>query len=130
MTTNPQYAAAKHALVGLTRSVGPVLAKENITVNAICPAFIKTNLAPKVILEKFPEEHVTPMSTALKAFDAFLGDDSMTGQMVELSLGYLFFRKQPEWANESQRWLGEDSGPFWDEAYGEMLPGGVENKGK
>jgi 15-hydroxyprostaglandin dehydrogenase (NAD) len=130
MTTNPQYAAAKHALVGLTRSVGPVLAKENITVNAICPAFIKTNLAPKVILEKFPEEHVTPMSTALKAFDAFLGDDSMTGQTVELSLGDLFFRKQPEWANESQRWLGEDSGPFWDEAYREMLPGGVENKGK
>jgi 15-hydroxyprostaglandin dehydrogenase (NAD) len=130
MTTNPQYAAAKHALVGLTRSVGPVLAKENITVNAICPAFIKTNLAPKVILEKFPEEHVTPMSTALKAFDAFLGDDSMTGQTVELSLGDLFFRKQPEWANESQRWLGDDSGPFWDEAYREMLPGGVENKGK
>jgi 15-hydroxyprostaglandin dehydrogenase (NAD) len=130
MTTNPQYAAAKHALVGLTRSVGPVLAKENITVNAICPAFIKTNLAPKLILEKFPEEHVTPMSTALKAFDAFLGDDSMTGQTVELSLGDLFFRKQPEWANESQRWLGEDSGPFWDEAYREMLPGGVENKGK
>jgi 15-hydroxyprostaglandin dehydrogenase (NAD) len=130
MTTNPQYAAAKHALVGLTRSVGPVLAKENITVNATCPAFIKTNLAPKVILEKFSEEHVTPMSTALKAFDAFLGDDSMTGQTVELSLGDLFFRKQPEWANESQRWLGEDSGPFWDEAYREMLPGGVENKGK
>jgi 15-hydroxyprostaglandin dehydrogenase (NAD) len=130
MTTNPQYAAAKHALVGLTRSVGPVLAKENITVNAICPAFIKTNLAPKVILEKFPEEHVTPMSTALKAFDAFLGDDSMTGQTVELSLGDWFFRKQPEWANESQRWLGDDSGPFWDEAYREMLPGGVENKGK
>lgn len=130
MTTNPQYAAAKHALVGLTRSVGPVLLKEKITVNAICPAFIKTNLAPKVILEKFPEEHVTPMSTALKAFDAFLGDDSMTGQTVELSLGDLFFRKQPEWSNESQRWLGEDSGPFWDEAYREMLPGGVENKGK
>jgi 15-hydroxyprostaglandin dehydrogenase (NAD) len=131
MPTNPLYAAAKHALVGLVRSIGPVLhTSENITVNAICPAFVPTNLAPKAILEKWPKEHVTPMSTILKAFDTFLGDGTLTGQTVECSLGELHFRKQIEWANESQRWIGEESGKIWDEGYEGMLPEGVENKGK
>jgi 15-hydroxyprostaglandin dehydrogenase (NAD) len=57
------------------------------------------------------------MSTVLKAFDTVLSDDAMTGQTVELSLDQLYFRNQPEWANESQRWLGEDSSAFWEEAY-------------
>ena len=57
------------------------------------------------------------MSTVLKALEMFLDDDAMTGQTVELSLDQLYFRVQPEWANESQRWLGEDSKTFWDEAY-------------
>jgi 15-hydroxyprostaglandin dehydrogenase (NAD) len=76
----PQYCTAKAALVAFTRCVGPVLLnKENITVNAICPAFIATGLAPKAVLEVFPKEHLTPMSTALRAYDTFLADDSMTG---------------------------------------------------
>jgi 15-hydroxyprostaglandin dehydrogenase (NAD) len=62
------------------------------------------------------------MSTVLKAFDTFLGDSKISGQTVELTLNQLFFRKQPEWANESQRWLGEDSKAFWDEAYATCPP--------
>jgi 15-hydroxyprostaglandin dehydrogenase (NAD) len=35
---NPQYCAAKHGLVGLTRSVGPrLLAVDSLSVIAICP---------------------------------------------------------------------------------------------
>lgn len=118
METNPQYAAAKYALVGLTRSAGPVaLRTANITINAICPAFVITNLCPPHIRHTFPKEHITPMSTVLKAFDTFIDDDGMTGQTVELSLGDLYFRTQPEWANESQKWLGEDSDGFWAKAY-------------
>lgn len=122
MPTNPQYAAAKSGLVGFTRSAASIFRKENITINTICPAFIVTNLAPPVIRDKFPKEHITPMSTALKAIDAFLDDDNMTGETVELSLGDLFFRKQPQWANESQRWLNGDSNEFWDEAYRDNMP--------
>ena len=116
---NPQYCTAKAALVAFTRCVGPVLLnKENITVNAICPAFIATGLAPKAVLEVFPKEHLTPMSTALRAYDTFLADDSMTGQTVEVSLDQLYFRKQVEWANESQRWLGEEAPKvLWEKAY-------------
>jgi len=122
METNPQYTAAKHGLVGLARACGPVFSRENITVNAVCPAFVPTNLCPPHVRDLFPKEHVTPMSTVLRAFDTFIDNARMTGQIVELSLGDLYFREQPPWANESQRWLGEDSSGFWEEAYKNATP--------
>ena len=117
MPTCPQYCASKYGVVGLTRSCGETFAKEGITVNCICPGFIPTNLCPPHMLELWPKEHITPLSTATKAIDTFLGDPTMTGQVVELSLDQLYFRKIPEWANESQRWIGEESGSFWEKAY-------------
>ena len=36
---DPVYGANKHAVVGLVRALGPVLAAQNITVNAFCPGF-------------------------------------------------------------------------------------------
>ncbi|KAF4545868.1 15-hydroxyprostaglandin dehydrogenase [Lasiodiplodia theobromae] len=122
MDTNPLYSSAKHGLVGLTRSCGPVFLKENITVNCICPAFVPTNLCPPHMLAKFPKEHITPMSTVLKAFDTFLDDDGMTGQTVELSIGDLFFRKQVDYPNESQRKLAALGETFWAEAYETVPP--------
>ena len=41
---DPIYAANKHAVVGLVRSVGPVLAEEGIFINAICPGFADTRI--------------------------------------------------------------------------------------
>jgi 3-hydroxybutyrate dehydrogenase len=38
------YVAAKHGLAGLTKSVALELAEKNITVNAICPGYVKTAL--------------------------------------------------------------------------------------
>ena len=58
------------------------------------------------------------MSTVLKAIDVFLDDENMTGQVVELSLDRLYFREQPDWANDSQRWLMTDSKEFWRQAHG------------
>lgn len=41
---DPLYAANKHAVVGLARSLGPGLAGEGIRVNAICPGFAESGI--------------------------------------------------------------------------------------
>lgn len=38
------YVAAKHGIVGLTKTIGLELAEHNITVNAICPGYVYTPL--------------------------------------------------------------------------------------
>ncbi|MGH2753489.1 MAG: SDR family NAD(P)-dependent oxidoreductase [Actinomycetota bacterium] len=41
---DPIYAVTKHAVVGLVRSLGEQLKPKGITVNAICPGFVDTQL--------------------------------------------------------------------------------------
>lgn len=117
MTQNPQYTASKYGVVGFVRAAGPILVKEGITVNAICPAFIPTNLCPPEILTLWPKEHITPLSTVIKAIEAILADDNLTAETIELSQENIYFRKPVEWANESQRWVGEESNSIWDVGY-------------
>lgn len=44
------YAAAKHAVVGLTRTVAAETARKGIRVNAICPAFAETPMLTESLL--------------------------------------------------------------------------------
>ncbi len=39
---DPIYAANKHAIVGLTRALGPVLAGDGVRFNAVCPGFAES----------------------------------------------------------------------------------------
>lgn len=41
------YSASKHALVGLTRSVAAEIAGRGVTVNAVCPGYVATDLASR-----------------------------------------------------------------------------------
>ncbi len=41
---DPIYAANKHAVVGLVRSLGPVYEPDGIRVHALCPSFAQTNI--------------------------------------------------------------------------------------
>lgn len=50
------YIAAKHGLVGLTKTVALEAAQAGVTVNAICPGFVKTPLVEKQI-EDLAREH-------------------------------------------------------------------------
>jgi NAD(P)-dependent dehydrogenase (short-subunit alcohol dehydrogenase family) len=43
------YAASKHAVVGLTRSLALELAAKNITVNAVCPGYTDTDIVRDAI---------------------------------------------------------------------------------
>jgi NAD(P)-dependent dehydrogenase (short-subunit alcohol dehydrogenase family) len=38
------YAASKHAVVGLTRSIALEVARHGVTVNAVCPAYVDTDI--------------------------------------------------------------------------------------
>ncbi|MCA9846035.1 MAG: 3-hydroxybutyrate dehydrogenase, partial [Dehalococcoidia bacterium] len=43
------YVAAKHGIAGLTKTVALEVAEENITVNAICPGYVRTPLVERQI---------------------------------------------------------------------------------
>jgi 15-hydroxyprostaglandin dehydrogenase (NAD) len=78
-----------------------------------------TALCPPKIRELFPKDQITDMSTALRAYDMFLDDHTLTGQVAELSIDKVIFRKQVEYANENQRWMLEDALKVWQQAYGD-----------
>ncbi|MCJ1434012.1 hypothetical protein MMC27_003377 [Xylographa pallens] len=127
--TNPLYCAAKHGLIGLTRSVGPRLARERIAVNAILPAFVPTGLAPPGLVDAVRAMgHLTPMSTVLQAYETLLDGDA-AGETVECSLGELFWRRPVAYPNESQRWLNEDAAGVWGGAYGKVRAEGGRGGG-
>jgi 3-hydroxybutyrate dehydrogenase len=62
------YVAAKHGLVGLTKSIALETAEANITVNAVCPGWVRTQLVDKQI--------------AARAADAGIGIEEATIRLV------------------------------------------------
>ena len=118
----PLYTASKHALVGFVRALAPVYLKDNITINAILPTLIQTNLMPKDVSDEFHDpKQTTPMSTALKAFDAILGGNDFTGQIMELALDDVVFKQQPEYSRENTKWMFEQT-ELWERVCEPLMP--------
>jgi NAD(P)-dependent dehydrogenase (short-subunit alcohol dehydrogenase family) len=72
---DPLYCANKHAVVGLTRSLGPGLAEEGIRFNAVCPGY-----AESAIIEPFRAE-------ILASGVAIIPAEAVAGAVVELFAG-------------------------------------------
>jgi 15-hydroxyprostaglandin dehydrogenase (NAD) len=120
--TLPIYTASKHGIVGLVRSLAPIYLKDNITVNALNPTLVDTNLMPKHVAEKFKDpRNWTPMSTVLKAFDAVLHDKDLTGQTMELALGDVVFKQQPQYSTSNIEWMFGMT-DMWEEVCEPLLP--------
>jgi acetoacetyl-CoA reductase len=90
------YAAAKAAIIGFTKSLALETAKKGITVNAVAPGFVKTAMTDKIpreIVEKIVE--TIPMGRMADPWEiaravVFLADEKssyMTGQVLSVNGG-------------------------------------------
>jgi 3-hydroxybutyrate dehydrogenase len=53
------YVAAKHGIIGFTKTVALELAQDNITCNAICPGFVETPIVSKQIDDQARTRHMS-----------------------------------------------------------------------
>ena len=92
------YSAAKAGVVGLSRTAAKELARSQVTVNAICPGFIDTQMT-RGIPEQIREQQISkiPLGRAGQPADvaavvAFLASDEagyITGEVINVGGGYV-----------------------------------------
>ena len=131
----PEYCAAKHAVLGLTRSIADqVYASDNVGVNCILPGLVNTSIIPAGFAAQMPKHFITPFAMLNRAFDELIdwegkveqdgvsnGQDGKVklGQAVEVGVTKLYYRQQVEYPDDIQRFLVEDADKpngWWDKA--------------
>lgn len=56
----------------------------------------------------------------MKGFDTYLDDaEGKTGQVLKCSIDKVYFRKPVDYADESQKWMNEESAAFFAKAFGQ-----------
>ena len=89
------YAAAKAGILGLTKSAALELARFHVTVNAICPGYIATEMyeampdrAKEAAAQRIPLGRVgTPQEVARAARYLIIDGDWITGQSLDINGG-------------------------------------------
>ncbi len=93
---DPIYSAAKHGVVGLTRSLSFLAAEANIRVNCVCPTVVDTPMVTKrnaqVAAAGLPPEASAgmPLISAEEVAEGvmeFVHDDSLSGQVMGIVYG-------------------------------------------
>ncbi|MCX6257326.1 MAG: SDR family oxidoreductase [Bacteroidia bacterium] len=100
--SSSHYVAAKHGIIGLTKTAALEYAAEGIRINAICPGFIETPLLTnagitenteiqKYIINLHPMKRLGKSEEIASGFIFLASDDSsfMTGTTLEIDGGYL-----------------------------------------
>ncbi|HEV3197014.1 MAG TPA: SDR family NAD(P)-dependent oxidoreductase [Bryobacteraceae bacterium] len=89
----PHYAASKAGMLGLTRSLASLMVKEGITVNAIAPALIATEMVrsnPRANPEIIPVGHFGGVDDVSSVVVLLAQNGYMTGQTVNVNGGWYF----------------------------------------
>jgi NAD(P)-dependent dehydrogenase (short-subunit alcohol dehydrogenase family) len=73
--------------------------KENISINAVCPGIVHTNIIPQEMIDAVSPEALTPQSTIAAAYERCLNDESLFGKVIECSADKQFFLDPPSLAN-------------------------------
>ena len=101
------YAASKHAMIGLTRTLALEVVKKGITVNAVCPAYVETGMvkagvsniqkltgmseedARGELAKKNPQDRIIEASEVgvTVAWLCLPGSESITGQSIAMAGG-------------------------------------------
>jgi acetoacetyl-CoA reductase len=89
------YSAAKAGIIGFTKTAALELARFNVTVNAICPGFIETDMfanipekAKEAILKRIPLGRTgTPQEVARSVRYLIVDGDYITGQTLNINGG-------------------------------------------
>jgi len=89
------YAAAKAGIIGFTKSLAIELARHNITVNAVCPGFVETEMWASVppniqekILDRIPMHRVGTTDEIARGVRFLVTEaDYMTGQSLNINGG-------------------------------------------
>jgi len=85
------YVAAKHGVLGLTRTVALEVALAGITCNAICPGYVKTPLVEAQIADQAKAREMTPEQVmrdvilAAQPTKRFVGFDELAGLLLYLA---------------------------------------------
>lgn len=87
----------------------------------ILPAVVPTAIANADFFKSMPSKCITPMTSIIKAYDTLIDDDDMSGECIEVSGEVLYYRKQAEFANDSQRFLFTDYLPTWKAMFAKKL---------
>jgi len=93
------YAASKAGIIGFTKSLAKELGKKRITVNAVAPGFVKTNITKGIpFLRKKVINYMTPLKEEAEPEDiayviTFLASDKaryITGSVINIDGGLSF----------------------------------------
>jgi 3-oxoacyl-[acyl-carrier protein] reductase len=88
----PHYNASKAGMEGLTRGYAARLVKEGITVNAVAPSLIETDMmrGRSDLAQRIPLGRMGQPEEVAQAVLMVIGNDYMTGQTIPLSGGMAF----------------------------------------
>jgi 3-oxoacyl-[acyl-carrier protein] reductase len=87
----PHYAASKAGVLGVTHSYAALLAKEGITVNAIAPALIETEMTalnPKARADLIPVGRMGTVEETAEVIVTLAKNGYITGQTINVNGGW------------------------------------------